>query len=124
MIYLSLSLLSFAQPPPKYEMISYVVGFLVKGPKWTAESSEETKRIQEGHMGHIRKMADSGKLVVAGPFMDNGELRGMLVFKDLSLEEARKVADEDPAVKAGRLVVKLHPWFAGKGLNVPPPGKQ
>jgi len=31
------------------------------------------------------------------------------------------MVDEDPAVKAGRLVVELHPWFAAAGLRVNPP---
>src|ERR1700752_4210264 len=55
----------------KYEMTTYFVGILKRGPKWTAEVTEETKKLQEGHMANIRKMADAGKLLVAGPFMDN-----------------------------------------------------
>ena len=110
-------------PAPKYEMANYIVGFLVRPPGAPAKTPEESKRIQEGHMSHIRKMADSGKLIVAGPFTDDGDLRGMLIFKDVTIEEARKMVDGDPAVQAGRLAVRLHPWFAGKGLNVPPPSK-
>ena len=115
---------ALAQNELKYEMTNYVVGFLHKGPKWTAERTEETRKIQEGHMANINKMAGTGKLVVAGPFTDNGDLRGMLIFKDVSIEEARAMVDADPAIQAGRMAVKLHPWLAGKGLNVPPPGKQ
>ena len=59
------------KPEPKYEMTKYVMGLLRKGPNWSAASTEETQRIQEGHMANIRKMAAVGKLVVAGPFNDN-----------------------------------------------------
>jgi uncharacterized protein len=114
----------FAQNKLKYEMTNYIVGFLHKGPKWTSESTDETKRIQQGHMANINKMAATGKLIVAGPFTDNGDLRGMFIFKEVTIEQAREMVDADPAIQAGRMVVKLHPWFAGKGLNVPPPGKQ
>ena len=55
------------KPEAKYEMSKYVMGLLRKGPKWTAASTEETQRIQEGHMANIRKMAAGGNLVVAGP---------------------------------------------------------
>jgi uncharacterized protein YciI len=113
-----------AQEPPKYEMTNYVVGFLYKGPKWTAESTEETRKIQQGHMANIKRMAETGKLIVAGPFTDNGDLRGMYIFQGVSMEQAREMVDADPAIQAGRMIVRLHPWFAGKGLNVPPPGKQ
>jgi uncharacterized protein len=63
-------------------------------------------------------MADSGKLLVAGPFTDNGDLRGMLIFRVESPEEARALAEQNPAVKAGRLVLEWHPWFAAKNITV------
>jgi uncharacterized protein YciI len=122
-ILLAVSLAAYAQqaPEPKYEMTTYVVGFLEKGPNWTPEVTEETKKIQEGHMANIQRMAATGKLAVAGPFMDGGDLRGMLIFKETTLEEAKKMADADPAIQAGRLALRLHPWFAAKGLSVAPP---
>ena len=110
---------AWAQATPPENMATYVVGFLKKGPKWTAESTAETKRIQEGHMAHLRRMGESGKLIVAGPFMDNGDLRGMFIFI-VSLEEAKAIAEGDPAVQSGRLALEFHPWWAGKGLKVDP----
>jgi uncharacterized protein YciI len=71
-------------------------------------------------MAHIGKMADSGKLILAGPFTDNGELRGMLIFRVDSPEEAKALAEQDPAVKAGRLILEWHPWFAAKNITVTP----
>ena len=50
-----------------------------------------------------------------------GDLRGMLIFKLESVEEARKLMDADPTLKAGRLTLDLHPWFAAAGLRVNPP---
>ena len=100
------------------EMSHYVVGFLRKGPAWTAAETAGTRKIQEGHLAAIRKMAASGKLVVAGPFEDDGDLRGMFIFKVGSVEEARAMAAADPAIQSGRLVLELHPWFAAKGLEV------
>src|SRR5260370_1190186 len=102
-------------------MANYIMGLLRKGPNWTAASTEETQRIQAGHMANIGKMAATGKLVVAGPLSDDGELRGVFIFHDVSMEEARAMVDHDPAVKAGRLAVELHPWFAAAGLRVNPP---
>jgi len=109
------------QAEPKYEMTTYVLGLLVKGPNWTAESTPETKRIQEGHMANIRKMAETGRLVVAGPISDGGDLRGIFIFQGVTIEEARRMAEADPAIESGRLKLNLHPWFAAKGLKVDPP---
>jgi len=118
-----------------YEMTTYYVGFLYRGPKWTPEVTPETTRIQEGHMANIRRMAEAGKLLVAGPFSDHGggagtcgALRGMYVFTVGSMEEAEKLVQTDPAVQSGRLRFELHPWFAAKNIVVTPhaqpaPGK-
>ena len=111
-----------------YEMTTYYVGFLYRGPKWTPEVTPETTRIQEGHMANIRRMAEAGKLLVAGPFSDDGALRGMYVFTVGSMEEAEKLVQTDPAVQSGRLRFELHPWFAAKNIVVTPhaqpaPGK-
>lgn len=105
---------------PEVEMRTYVVGFLNKGPKWTAEATEETRKIHEGHMANIKTMAAAGKLILAGPFSDDGKLRGMFVFDLTSLEEAKALVEKDPAVKAGRLVVELHSWYSAKGITIVP----
>lgn len=106
---------------PKYEMGHYVMGLLRRGPNAGTGDQAERERIQEGHLANIRKMAATGKLIVAGPFEDNGDLRGIFIFQGVTMEEARAMTDDDPAIKAGRLVLELHPWFAAAGLKVDPP---
>ena len=100
------------------EMTTYYVGFLYRGTKWTPGETLELQRLQEEHLTNIRRLADSGKLLLAGPFTDGGDLRGMFVFKVDSMEEAKALADGDPAVKAGRLRVELHTWYSAKGIRV------
>ncbi|HEV8200301.1 MAG TPA: YciI family protein [Candidatus Polarisedimenticolia bacterium] len=107
--------------PMGYEMTTYYVGLLYRGPSWSPEDTPEHRRIQEGHLANIKRLADEGKLILAGPFSDDGDLRGMFVFLVGSLQEAKALVDTDPAVQAGRLRVELHPWFSAKGINVPKP---
>jgi uncharacterized protein YciI len=106
---------------PKYEMTTYFVGILKRGPKWTAEVTEETKKLQAGHMANIRKMAEAGKLIVAGPFTDNTDIRGLYIFMADTIDEVKTMVAQDPAVQAGRLAVEVKPWFAAKGIKVDPP---
>ena len=115
------SLAFAAEQGPAYEMAHYVAGFLRKGPNWSAAETPESRAIQEGHLANIRRMADAGKLVVAGPLTDGGDLRGMLIFRNTTPEEAKALVASDPAVKSGRLVLELHPWLAGAGLRVNAP---
>lgn len=94
----------------------YVFGLLVRGPKSTREQTEETKKIQEGHMANINRLAETGKLVLAGPFVDGGDRRGVFIFKVDSLSEAQALTDTDPAVIAGRLKIVLYQWSVPKGM--------
>ena len=67
-------------------------------------------------MANIQRLAETKKLVVAGPFGDNGTLRGIFVFRVGSLEEARQLSETDPAVQAGRLALDIHPWVVPEGI--------
>ncbi|MFI5184975.1 MAG: YciI family protein [Vicinamibacteria bacterium] len=114
---------SAAGPTPPVEMTTYTLGLLVKGPKWTADQTPDLQKLQEAHLDHIGEMARSGALLAAGPLLDDGTIRGILIFK-VSLDEAKALAEADPAVRAGRLVLELHPWLAPKGvLNESPVAK-
>jgi uncharacterized protein YciI/uncharacterized damage-inducible protein DinB len=102
---------------PQFDLDHYQFGLLKRGPKWTAERTPETQKIQEGHMANINKMAKAGKLMAAGPMGDNGDLRGIFIFKAASLEEARTLAAEDPAIQSGRLTLELMDWMGTKGIG-------
>lgn len=99
----------------EYGMKQYVMAFLKAGPNRDQDSATAAD-LQKAHMDNISKMAQEGKLVVAGPFMDETELRGIYIFNVSTVEEAKKLTETDPAVKAGRLVMELHPWYGSAAL--------
>ena len=92
------------------------LGFLSRGPKWTPAKTPETEALQKAHIANIVRLAEMKKLVVAGPFGDDGTLRGIFVFKVGSLAEAKELAETDPAVKAGRLIIDMHTWSVPEGI--------
>ena len=105
-------------PPAGHSlMTTYFIGFLKKGPTWSAEETPEIKSLQEAHLANIRRLAGTGELILAGPFTDDGDLRGLFLFQVDSLEKAKALCDSDPMVKSGRLVVDLHPWMGPKGIR-------
>lgn len=53
--------------------------------------------------------AESGKLVIGGPFLDDSG--GMMVLRADSMEEAEQIANADPAVQSGLLKVHVKEWF-------------
>jgi len=98
------------------KMTTAYLGFLSRGPKWTPEKTPATEELQKAHIANINRLAETKKLVMAGPFGDNGKLRGIFVFKVGSLAEAKELAETDPSVKAGRLVIDVHPWMVPEGI--------
>jgi uncharacterized protein YciI len=103
------------------EMTMVYMVLLKKGPAWTAEKTPATQAIQDAHLANIRKMWADKKLVIAGPFGDDGDLRGVFLFQVGSLDEAKALTASDPAVQAGRLTPEIHPWWVEKRA-LPAPG--
>jgi uncharacterized protein YciI len=98
-----------------YGMKQYVIAFLKAGPNRDRDSVTAA-RLQRAHLDNIFRLADEGKLVLAGPFLDKGEIRGIYVFNVTTVEEAAELTSTDPAIQAGSLVMELHPWYGSAGL--------
>jgi thioredoxin-related protein/uncharacterized protein YciI len=101
-----------------YTMKKYYFCFLKKGPIRDQDSVTVAK-LQEEHLAHISKLAKEGKISVVGPYDDDADIRGIMIFNVNSKEEAEKLESEDPAVKAGRLAIEVHPWWGAKGSKLP-----
>ncbi len=107
------------QPTPASS--AYVVGIRLKGPNWTPNlDTDAGRRMMEGHIAVIEKMFTSGKLLAAGPFTDPTELRGLLLFQECTVEQARAMAEEDPVVKGGQIRIEYHTWSAPQKLRSAP----
>lgn len=98
-----------------YGMKKYVMAFLKAGTN-RSQDAEEAARLQKAHMDNIKRMADEGKLIVAGPFLDKGEVRGIYIFDVEAVEEAQALTETDPAIQVGTLVMELHPWYGSAAL--------
>jgi uncharacterized protein len=103
-----------AQTRPENQMKNYYLVFLKKGPN-RSQDSATAAAIQAGHMANIQRLAREKKLKVAGPMLDEGDVRGIFILDVPTLEEARRLTEADPAVKAGRLIMEIHPWMTQKG---------
>lgn len=102
--------------PAASEAVRYQLGFLRRPAQAPELPPEELKTIQAGHLANIGAMWKSGLLTAAGPFGEDTPLRGVLLFT-CDAAAARKATAEDPAVKAGRLVLDLHEWTAPGGIG-------
>jgi uncharacterized protein len=107
---------NFQKPGTSADTELLYFGFLKSGPN-RGQDPEEAKRIQAAHLWHMSDQHAQGALLAAGPIGEGGgDRRGIVVYRVKTMEEARTRAEADPAVKAGRLVVELHPWTVPMGV--------
>ena len=126
------ALTTFAQAPetpvnPKFDaelakklgadergMRQYIMCFLKTGPL----KVDDAKRaeLMKGHFAMINRAAELGKLVVAGPFVDGGEFRGIYVFDLKTVEEAKALTESDPSIKEGYFKVEFVKWYGSDAL--------
>lgn len=97
-----------------YLMQQYYMVFLKSGPDRSQDSTEAAE-LQKKHLAHLSRLYEEGYTSLTGPMGDNGDIRGIVVFNTATQKEADSLANLDPMVKAGRLVVEVHPWWVAKG---------
>ena len=96
-------------------MQQYFIAFLKSG-SIRSQNEEEAAQLQKEHMAHLGKMYELGYADISGPFGDNGDIRGITIYNVPTQKMADSLANADPMVKAGRLEIEIHPWWAAKGF--------
>ena len=96
-------------------MQKYFIAFLKKGPN-RSQPEEEANKLQAAHMAHLGKMYELGYADISGPFEDDSDISGITIYNVPTLQMADSLANADPMVKSGRLVIEMHPWWAAKGF--------
>ncbi|UMQ40209.1 YciI family protein [Chryseobacterium sp. Y16C] len=101
----------------KYGMKAYTIVMLTTG---TTKIDDKNKmgELMKGHLANIGKLADEGKIIVAGPFLEQNmqNFRGMFIFNTKSKEEAEQWVKTDPAVQAGVFSYEIFPWYGSAAL--------
>ena len=109
-----------AAAAPQTEMRMYYMVFLRRGPAWSAAATPEVTAVSRAHRANIDRLTKEGLMVVAGPFEGTSgdrALAGILILRVASMEAAKAAVDSDPAVKAGRFVYEIVPWWGPASLR-------
>ncbi|MBX3243062.1 MAG: hypothetical protein KF685_01180 [Acidobacteria bacterium] len=99
----------------KYGMRNYVFVLLKTGPK-TEDDAKKRNEIFAGHFANMNRLAEEGKLVLAGPFDGVEGWRGMFIFNVESIEEAKKLTETDPVLKSGLMIAEYHKYYGSAAL--------
>lgn len=97
-------------PAPRLARVTLVL--LVRPPDAPSLPAAELERLQAAHLDFLRAMGERGALLVAGPFdqQEDQSYRGLCLYRT-DVEETRRLASEDPLVRAGRLRPQVMDWW-------------
>jgi uncharacterized protein len=95
---------------------AYTVVFLRRPANAPKMPEAELDALQQRHLAFWADLRKAGHVLVNGPFTSQPDesLRGMSIFRT-SLEETRRLAERDPSVRAGRLVLEAFTWMMQPG---------
>ena len=67
--------------------------------------------VQTAHGEYLQKLRSEGKIAASGPVEGDPDIVGVVVYNRIPDADARKLADEDPFVKAGVARIEQHRWY-------------
>jgi uncharacterized protein YciI len=101
-------------------MRRYVLVILKTGPRRMPEGEQRTAMFA-GHFANIERLADAGKLVMAGPFEEDADgWRGLFLFAVDDIDEARRLAATDPVIVNGEMIAEYHAWYSSAAAMMIP----
>src|SRR5882724_11453995 len=72
---------------PEHKLIEFHMALLKHGPNYN--SAGMTKEVRSAHIANVQSQLESGQVVIAGPFGDDSDIAGVIVFRAKSAGEAR-----------------------------------
>ncbi len=101
----------------QYGMRSYIFVTLLTGPNDAAITDPaKRKELFAGHFSNMKRMSESGDLVLAGPFMEAAPKRGLFILNVATIEEAKELVKTDPSIAAGIFKVEFDKYYGSAAL--------
>ncbi len=85
----------------------YFLALFRPGERWNQTEGAEDLPVQQ--LAFLRTQFEAASYRAAGPITDGGAISAMAIIEADSLEAAKQIAEQDPAVVAERLQVEVHP---------------
>jgi uncharacterized protein YciI len=99
-----------------YGMKMYILVILKTG-QMKMEDKQKRDSLFLGHLQNIKRLAEAGKLIVAGPLKENAkEYEGIFILNVKTIEEANILLETDPAIQSKALETELYQWYGSAAL--------
>jgi len=117
-------------PPPAYDaalaerlgaddlgMRSYVLAILKTGPQDAAITDKDQRaELFAGHFSNMGRLAEDGKLVLAGPLGGEDGRRGLFILNTADIATAQEWVASDPTIEAGIFTVDYSKYYGSAAL--------
>jgi uncharacterized protein len=99
-------------------MKNYILVILTTGPNDDSIKGELRDKHFNGHFANIQKLADAGKLVIAGPIGKNERsYRGIFILDAATIDEAKQLLNGDPTISSGIFNTEMYPWYGSAAIS-------
>jgi len=99
----------------EHGMRSYVFVLLRTGPNRTPDGPARDELFR-GHFANMKRLAEAGQLVLAGPFDGVEGWRGLFILAVKDIDEAKRLASTDPVLASGEMMAEYHRYFGSAAL--------
>src|SRR5215831_3450961 len=108
--------------PTPIEMTTYQMVLLKKGAGAPPASADLQKKMQEEHLARLADLNRKRVNLLYGPILaPESPYAGIAVLDVKTADEAARVFDDDPFVKAGVMTAEVHAWYGPKNWFRQPP---
>jgi len=98
-----------------YGMRAYVLVILKSGPTPVPDGPER-KAMFKGHFDNMGRLAEEGKLALAGPLDGVEGRRGIFILAVPDIEAAKAAVATDPVIQNGEMVAEYHQYYGSAAL--------
>ncbi|TQD40362.1 YciI family protein [Marilutibacter aestuarii] len=99
----------------EYGMRRYVL-VILKSSDTPVAAGASRDAMFKGHFANMKRLADAGTLVLAGPLDGVDGWRGLFVLAVEDVEAAKAIVATDPVVAQGEMVPEFHAYYGSAAL--------
>ena len=99
----------------EHGMRKYVLVILKTGPT-PVPAGPQRDEMFKGHFANMQRLADEGKLAVAGPLDGVDGWRGLFVLAANDIDEAKQLTSTDPVIINGEMIAEYHRFYSSAAL--------
>jgi len=105
--------MKFGSPSVPFKLARHTLCIVKKGKNWESTKFEKNEDAMVRLLPSLK--GKSTEVAIAGPFLDEGNKLGLLLFYSSNQAQIQAELEKEPVVAQGNIELELHPQFMGLG---------